>query len=136
MAFLCRRPVGAALLVSGNRIGWYRRQLPFGMGEHNAQNSRIGAFAGCEHKRATAMRTAIASSTQRSSLKTSNTTKDTIMTAAQLTRARADAARLDAARLEMDSDHAYAAGRLQRARRLAATAARVRAAADGWEVAS
>jgi hypothetical protein len=58
------------------------------------------------------------------------------VTAAQLTRARADAARLDAARLEMDSDHAYAAGRLQRARRLAATAARIRAAADGWEVAA
>ena len=59
------------------------------------------------------------------------------MATAQLTRARADAARLDAARLEMDSDHAYAAGRLQRARRLAATAARIRAAAEeGWEVAS
>ena len=58
------------------------------------------------------------------------------MTAAQLILARAEAARLDAARLEMESDHAYAAGRLQRARRLAATAARIRVAADGWEVAS
>jgi hypothetical protein len=58
------------------------------------------------------------------------------MTAAQLTRARANAARLYAARLEMDSDHAYAVGRLQRARRLEATAAQIRAAADDGEVAA
>jgi hypothetical protein len=58
------------------------------------------------------------------------------MTAAQLTRARADAARLYAARLEMDSDHAYAVGRLQRARRLGAAAAQMRAEADGWETAA
>jgi hypothetical protein len=58
------------------------------------------------------------------------------MSAAQLTRARADAARLDAARLQMESDHAYAVGKLQRARRLSAIATQIRAAADGWEMAS
>lgn len=56
------------------------------------------------------------------------------MTTADLIHARAESARLDASRVELDSDHAFASGRIQLARRLSATARSIRATADGWEL--